>query len=299
MGANLKEVRDRMKSVQNTQQITKAMKMVAAAKLRKVQDSITQLRPYADKLNEILSNLASNVSSDTVSKLSEEREVENVLMILVTSNKGLCGAFNSNLIKAAIRKFENDYAKVLEEGNLKIVFVGKKGFDYFKNRYPSIEKVKKYIDLIDNLSYEDSRALGNLLIQRFSEERYDRIDVVYSEFVNAATQNFVVDQFLPIPEQEEVEDNKGSDISANYIFEPNEEELMENLVPSILQTKLYRYMLDTNASEHGARMTAMDKATENANDLLQELKINYNKARQEAITRELSEIVGGAAALEG
>ena len=298
MGANLKEVRDRMKSVQNTMQITKAMKMVSASKLRRAQDSITRLRPYANKLGEILSNLASNVSSETVASLSEKREVKNVLILLVTSNKGLCGAFNSNLIKASIRKLEGEYARQLEEGNVKMVFVGKKGYEYFKNKFPKLQKVTDYVNLIDDLSFEETSSIGNLLIQRFQEGKYDKIDVVYAEFQNAVTQKMIVDQYLPIPEQEE-ETSQNDSITANYIFEPNEEELLDHLVPSILQTKLYKYMLDTNASEHGARMTAMEQATDNANELLKELRINYNKARQEAITRELSEIVGGAAALEG
>ena len=299
MGANLKEVRDRMKSVQNTVQITKAMKMVSASKLRRAQDAITRLRPYADKLSEILSNLAANVDSETVSALSEEREVKNVLMVLVTSNKGLCGAFNSNLIKTAIRKMNTDYKDQLEQGNVKMVFVGKKGYEYFKNRFPSLEKVKDYITLIEDLSFDETSGIGNLMIQRFLEGRYDRIDVIYAEFQNAVTQNFVVDQYLPIPEKMEEEEAETTSTTANYIFEPDEEEVLDNLVPAILQTKLYKYMLDTNASEHGARMTAMEQATDNANELLKELRIDYNKARQEAITRELSEIVGGAAALEG
>lgn len=298
MGANLKEVRDRMKSVQNTMQITKAMKMVAAAKLRRAQDSITQLRPYADKLSEILSNLATNVTSETVSALSEEREVKNVLLILITSNKGLCGAFNSNLIKSLVSKLEKDYAKQRAAGNVRMAFIGKKGYEYFKNRYPEVDKVKDYVNLMDDLTFEETKSLSNLLIRRFKEEKYDRIEVSYSQFINAAMQDFVVDQFLPIPEQKE-ENKPSSGTTANYIFEPNEEELMDHLVPSILQTQFYKYMLDTHASEHGARMTAMDKASDNANELLKELRINYNKARQEAITRELSEIVGGAAALEG
>ena len=297
MGANLKEVRDRMKSVQNTQQITKAMKMVSAAKLRRAQDSITQLRPYANKLGEILSHLAANVESESVATLSEKRKVGSAIIVVITSNKGLCGAFNSNVIKATTRKIETDYAHLKDNSGLKLVFIGKKGYEFFKNRYPAVEKVTGYIDLVERLTFEEVAAMADLLIKRFKEAKYDRVSIAYAEFKNAAIQNFNVEAFLPIPESED--HNAQTNTSADYIFEPNEDELMEHLVPSILQTQLYKCILDTHASEHGARMTAMDKATDNASELLKELKINYNKARQEAITRELSEIVGGAAALEG
>jgi len=298
MGANLKEVRDRMKSVQNTQQITKAMKMVSAAKLRRAQDAITQLRPYANKLGEILGNLAANVESESVAALSEHRSVQSALLVIITSNKGLCGAFNTNVIKAAVHKIENDYAHLKDNGQLKLVFIGKKGYDYFKNRYPQVEKVTGYVELVDRLTFEEVAGMADLMIDRFKEGKYDRMDIAYAEFKNAAIQNFDVEPFLPIPESETESSEKGGS-SADYIFEPNEDELMDHLVPSILQTQLFKCILDTHASEHGARMTAMDKATDNASELLKELKINYNKARQEAITRELSEIVGGAAALEG
>jgi len=297
MGANLKEVRDRMKSVQNTQQITKAMKMVSAAKLRRAQDAITQLRPYANKLGEILGNLAANVESQAVATLSEHRNVQSALMVVITSNKGLCGAFNTNVIKAAVHKIETDYSHLQENGKLKLVFIGKKGYDYFKNRYPGIDKITSYIDLVERLTFEEVAGMSNLMIERFKEVKYDRIDIAYAEFKNAAIQNFNVEPFLPI--QESDNETTTSKSSADYIFEPNEDELMDHLVPSILQTQVFKCILDTHASEHGARMTAMDKATDNASELLKELKINYNKARQEAITRELSEIVGGAAALEG
>lgn len=290
-----------MKSVQNTQQITKAMKMVSAAKLRKAQDAITELRPYANKLSEILSNLAGNVDSESIAPLTEVRSPENVLLVVITSNKGLCGAFNSNVIKAAREKLDHEYAEAVEKGGVKMAFVGKKGYEYFKNKYPEVTKVNDYLDLIEDLTFEDASALANLMIYRFEEGAYDRIDVAYAEFQNAALQEFIVQPFLPIPEKvdDAPVDSDGSGVNADYIFEPNQDELMAQLVPSILRTQIYQYLLDTHASEHGARMTAMDKATENANDLLKELRINYNKARQEAITRELSEIVGGAAALEG
>ncbi len=300
MGVNLKEVRDRMASVQNTQQITKAMKMVSAAKLRRAQDAITDLRPYANKLEEILANLADNVDSEGLQELTEKREVKQVLLVIVTSSKGLCGAFNSNVIKAARGKLEGEYADVVENGGMKLVFIGKKGREYFKNKYPKAAKVDDYVELIDKPNFDDAAALANLMMLRFRQKKYDRIDVAYSEFQNAAVQNFKVYPFLPVnTDIAEDQASKEADNEADYIFEPNKDQLLVQLIPSILRTQIYRFLLDTSASEHGARMTAMDKATDNASDLLKELKINYNKARQEAITRELSEIVGGAAALEG
>jgi F-type H+-transporting ATPase subunit gamma len=301
MGVNLKEVRDRMASVQNTQQITKAMKMVSAAKLRRAQDAITELRPYANKLEEILSNLAGNVDAEGLQELTEKREPKNVILLVVTSSKGLCGAFNSNVIKAARAKLDGEYADVVQNGGMKLVFIGKKGREYFKNKYPEAAKVDDYVELIDKPNFEDAAALANLLMLRFRQGKYDRIDVAYAEFRNAAVQNFNVHEFLPVSTDmtgdEAATANTAS--QADYIFEPNQDQLLIQLIPSILRTQIFRFLLDTSASEHGARMTAMDKATDNASDLLKELKINYNKARQEAITRELSEIVGGAAALEG
>jgi F-type H+-transporting ATPase subunit gamma len=300
MGVNLKEVRDRMASVQNTQQITKAMKMVSAAKLRRAQDAITDLRPYANKLEEILSNLAGNVDAEGLQELTEKRDAKQVLLVIITSSKGLCGAFNSNVIKAAREKLDGEYADVVESGGMKLVFIGKKGREYFKNKYPKAAKVDDYVDLIDKPNFDDAAALANLIMLRFRQKVYDRIDVAYSEFKNAAVQNFKVYPLLPVSsDMGEESTNVDAGNQADYIFEPNKDQLLIQLVPSILRTQIFRFLLDTSASEHGARMTAMDKATDNASDLLKELKINYNKARQEAITRELSEIVGGAAALEG
>jgi F-type H+-transporting ATPase subunit gamma len=308
MGVNLKEVRDRMASVQNTQQITKAMKMVSAAKLRKAQDAITELRPYANKLEEILSNLADNVDSESLSSLTAQREVKSVLLVVITSSKGLCGAFNANVIKAAREKLDGEYADAVKAGGVKLVFIGKKGREYFKNKYPTVQKVDDFVDLIEKPSFDAAASLSNIMIQRFQEEVYDRIDIAFSEFRNAAMQNFIVYPYLPINQSERLTEisagsdggkEKESSSNADYIFEPDQDQLLLQLIPSILRTQIFRFLLDTSASEHGARMTAMDKATDNASDLLKELRINYNKARQEAITRELSEIVGGAAALEG
>jgi len=289
-----------MASVKNTQQITKAMKMVSAAKLRKAQDAITELRPYSDKLEEILANLAGNVESEGLQALTEQREVKNVLLLIITSSKGLCGAFNSNVIKAAREKLDGEYADVVRNGGMKLVFIGKKGREYFKNKYPEATKVENYVNLIEKPTFEESSALSDIMIQRFKEGIYDKVDIAFSEFKNAAVQNFQVYPYLPVKTNTPEKDHSESEMaSADYIFEPSKEQLLLRLIPSILRTQVYRFLLDTSASEHGARMTAMDKATDNASDLLKELKINYNKARQEAITRELSEIVGGAAALEG
>jgi len=297
MGANLKEVRERIKSVISTQQITKAMKMVSAAKLRRAQDAIVKMRPYAIKLNETLSNILSNTKGEGTSTFGVEREVKNVLIVVVTSNRGLAGAFNTNIIKAASALMDGKYAAQRDAGTIHVMGIGKKGLDYFKKRLPASHVNNTYVDLFSDLSYDNVVAIPNLLMHFFESEHYDAIEVCFSRFKNAGVQYAESDQFLPVPkmEQEEGAETK----TADYIFEPNKEQLLQELIPSILQTKFYRYVLDTHASEHGARMTAMDKATENADDLLRDLKISYNKARQEAITSELSEIVGGAAALGG
>ena len=292
--ANLKEVRDRIKSVRSTQQITKAMKMVAAAKLRKAQQAITRLRPYSEKLNEMLSNILSNLEGEAQSVYGMERDIERVLVVVVTSNRGLAGAFNSNLIKAAIRQINERYSEQRRAGNLSMMFVGKRGFDYFRKRYEDVTIIDDHVELFNDLTFDNVKQIPNALMQAFKEGTYDRVDVVYARFQNAVMQDFIADQFLPVQKIEATE----STTRADYIFEPDQETLLEELVPSILQVQFQKYLLDTHASEHGARMTAMDKATENADELLKELKVNYNKARQEAITRELSEIVGGAAALE-
>lgn len=298
MGANLKEVRERIKSVKSTQQITKAMKMVSAAKLRRAQQAIQQMRPYADKLNEILVNILSNLEGDAATSFGVEREVENAAVVVVTSNRGLCGAFNSNVIKAAVAKINNDFAEQRQSGNLTIVCIGKKGYDYFKKRYQDCTIVEDYVNLFDDLSFDNVSQASQMLMDGFKDGSYDAIFASYGRFKNAAMQFPEVDQFLPVRKLEKKEGDK-SGIRADYIFEPSKEALLEHLIPSILQTKFQKYLLDTHASEHGAWMTAMDKATDNAEEMLKELKISYNKARQEAITRELSEIVGGAAALEG
>jgi F-type H+-transporting ATPase subunit gamma len=294
--ANLKEVRERITSVISTQQITKAMKMVAASKLRRAQQSITQLRPYANKLQAMLSNiLASSEEDDNQVSFGVERPVKNALVVLVTSSRGLCGAFNSNLLKTAVQLIHTKYDEAHKAGTLTMLCIGKKGYDFFKKRFPNIKLISDYVELVGkDFSFNSSEPVSSLLMEQFEKETYDAIDIVYSQFKNAATQFFTVEQFLPVPKAT----NTDNDTVNDFIFEPNQAEILEVLVPTILKTQFYKTIIDTTASEHGARMTSMDKATDNAEELLKMLKINYNKARQENITRELSEIVGGVAALE-
>lgn len=297
MGANLKEVRERISSVNSTQQITKAMKMVSAAKLKKAQEAITQMRPYAKKLQEILGNILSNTEGDEVGSYGTEREVKRMAVIMVTSSRGLCGAFNNNIVKATLQHLEENHSEHLQNGKVDFLCIGKKGYDYFKKKYPEAYFYQDYISLIEQYDFESIKALGQYLMRSFSDGTYDLVEVVYGQFKNAAVQIPTIEQYLPV-ESVETEDSVTS-TKADYIFEPDQDELLNELVPKILISQLQRYILDTSASEHGARMTAMDQATENASELIKELKITYNKARQEAITKEISEIVGGAAALEG
>jgi len=294
MAGQLKEVRNRIKSVQSTQQITKAMKMVSAAKLRRAQDAIIQMRPYARKLQEMLSNIVSNTEIEGGNTLAQERTVEKVLLIVVTSDRGLAGAYNSNVIKAAKQVMREKYGVQADKGNVTIWNIGKKGFEHFsKNNFNASDRFK---DIFLNLTFEQVQQASQAAVQAFVNREFDAVEIVYSEFKNAATQRFVVEQFLPIAKTERGE---GSEVKADFIFDPNKEELIAELMPKILNTQLYKAVLDANASEHGARMTAMDKASENANELLRNLKISYNRARQAAITTELTEIVSGAAALQG
>ena len=296
--ANLKEVRERIKSVKNTQQITKAMKMVSASKLRRAQMAITQMRPYSDKLDAMLKNILSNLEGDATTSFGDIRPVEHACVVIVTSNKGLCGAFNTNVIKAAVKTINEQYATQRAAGKLTILPIGKKGHAYFKKRYNDCPIIEEYIQLFDDLSFENVGQVSQQLMDAFDGKEYDSVHVAYGRFRNAAVQYPECVQFLPVEKLEAAEDKK-SKHKADYIFQPNKVALLKHLVPSILQTQFQKFVLDTHASEHGARMTAMDAATENAEELVKELKISYNKARQEAITKELSEIVGGAAALEG
>lgn len=293
MSGQLKEVRNRIKSVTSTQQITKAMKMVSAAKLRRAQDAILQMRPYAEKLQEMLSNIVSAASGDMELHLADERPVEKVLLIPITSDRGLAGAYNTNVIKMTREIIREKYSSQHAKGNVTILPLGKKGYEYFL-RY-GYKVVDNFWTVFTDLSFDNIRKAAVFAQEGFLNKDYDRVELVYSQFKNAATQMFVSEPYLPIPKVSGADDKKAAD----FIFEPDKETLINELMPKILSTQVYKAVLDANASEHGARMTAMDKASENANELLRSLKISYNRARQAAITTELTEIVSGAAALQG
>ena len=293
MAGQLKEVRNRIKSVQSTQQITKAMKMVSAAKLRRAQDAIVQMRPYARKLQDMLSNIVSNTDMEGGNSLATERPVERVLLLVVTSDRGLAGAYNANIIKMAKQVVRDRYSAQLSAGNVTVWGIGKKGFEHFA-KIGGYNASDSHKDIFLNLTFENVQKTAQAALEAYRNREFDRVEIIYSEFKNAATQRFVSEQFLPIPK-----DQAGSTTAkADFIFDPGKEELIAELMPKILNTQLYKAVLDANASEHGARMTAMDKASENANELLRNLKISYNRARQAAITTELTEIVSGAAALK-
>ncbi len=293
MSGQLKEVRNRIKSVTSTQQITKAMKMVSAAKLRRATDAILQMRPYAQNMQTILSNIVSSVSSDVSLPLAEVRPVEKVLIIVVTSDRGLCGAYNANVIKMARHTIATKYAAQAAKGNVTILPIGKKGFEYFTRNGAKV--IDQFWDIFSKLNFDNVKRAAEYAQGAYLRKEFDSIELVYSRFKNAATQTFIAERYLPIPK---VEQKKGAK-SSDFIYEPSVEILLLELMPKILNTQVYKAVLDANASEHGARMTAMDKASENANELLKSLKISYNRARQAAITTELTEIVSGAAALQG
>ena len=293
MAGQLKEVRNRIKSVQSTQQITRAMKMVSAAKLRRAQDAVVQMRPYAKKLQKMLSNIVSNSDADAGMALAADRVIEKVLFIVITSDRGLAGAFNANTIKLTKATIAEKYSTQHRKGNITIWNIGKKGYEHFsKNNYKADATFK---DIFLHLTFENVQKAAQAAVKSFEEKKFDVVELVYSEFKNAATQRFTVERFLPIPKIEK----KAGATKADFIYDPAKELLVAELMPKILNTQLYKAILDSNASEHGARMTAMDKASENANELLRSLKITYNRARQAAITTELTEIVSGAAALQG
>jgi F-type H+-transporting ATPase subunit gamma len=293
MSGQLKEVRNRIKSVTSTQQITKAMKMVSAAKLRRAQDSIIQMRPYVKKMQEMLSNIVSSASSDVSLPLAEERPAERILLIPVTSDRGLCGAYNTNVVKLTRQVIAEKYAAQHDKGNVTILPIGKKGYEFFlRNQFKLVDS---FWDIFSDLAFDNVRRAAIYAQQAFLNKEYDRVEIIYSQFRNAATQNFVAEPYLPIPRVEQAKGSKNTD----FIFEPSMSVLLLELMPKILNTQVYKAVLDANASEHGARMTAMDKASDNANEMLKSLKISYNRARQAAITTELTEIVSGAAALQG
>ena len=283
--ANLKEIRNRISSVSSTMQITSAMKMVSAAKLKKAQDAITAMRPYADKLTELLQSLSATLDADSGSKFSDQREVKNVLIVAITSNRGLAGAFNSNIIKEVTKLTSETYANK----NVSYLAIGKKANDAFKK---SKKVIANKSEVFDDLTFDNVAEIAQMLMDKFVDGEYDKIEIVYNRFKNAATQIVTREQFLPIvPVEGEVNTN------LDYIFEPSKVEIVEQLIPKSLKTQLFKAIRDSFASEHGARMTAMHKATDNATELRDQLKLTYNKARQAAITNEILEIVGGAEAL--
>ena len=283
--ANLKEIRNRISSVSSTMQITSAMKMVSAAKLKKAQDAITAMRPYSDKLTQMLVDLSTSVDFENI--YLKPRKVNNKLVVCITSNRGLCGAFNSNVIKRC--------SEIAASSSEKVSFfcIGKKGSDILSKNFNVIETNN---DIFDELSFENISLIGDLLMNKFLSKEFDKIEIVYNKFKNAATQIVTSEQFLPIENNTSEDDQKDS---SDYIFEPSQIEIISELIPKSLKTQLFKSIRDSYASEHGARMTAMHKATDNATELRDQLKLTYNKARQAAITNEILEIVGGAEALNG
>lgn len=291
--ANLKEVKSRIQSVTSTQQITKAMKMVAAAKLRRAQDNITRMRPYAQKLASLLQNLSAQQSDEHESNYGEERPIEKVLLIVVTSDKGLCGAFNSNVFKGTLRHVNENYRSQFDKGNVTMMPIGKKALDYFRKR--EYKMVSDYWDMFSPVSFEKSKEASEYAMEEFLKGTYDRVDIIYNEFKNVATQVLQTEQFLPVKPVELNSEERSFEV--DYIFQPSKEEIIEEMIPKSLKIQLYKAILDSNAAEHGARMTAMDQATDNAGELLKELRLTYNRTRQAAITKEILEIVAGAEAL--
>ena len=282
--ANLKEIRNRISSVSSTMQITSAMKMVSAAKLKKAQDAITAMRPYANKLTALLQNLSANLDAESGSKFAESRPVKTVLIVAITSNRGLCGAFNSNIIKQT-----NQLAEIYSEKKVSVLAIGKKGNDVLSK---NLEILSNQSTVFDKLSFENVAEIAEMLMAKFESGAFDKIELVYNKFKNAATQIVTTEQFLPI-----VAAANERGVPSDYIFEPTKEEIVKTLIPKSLKMQLYKAIRDSFASEHGARMTAMHKATDNATELRDQLKLTYNKARQAAITNEILEIVGGAEAL--
>lgn len=287
---SLKEIRNRITSVKSTMQITSAMKMVSAAKLKRAQDAIVQMRPYAEKMHEILSNLSATLDISS-NAYAVERPLNNVLIIAITSNRGLCGGFNNNIIKRVNHLINVDYANV----NTRVLSLGKKAKDVYKkgDHYYINDVIAPVEDIFSSLTFENASLIANDIMNRFQAKEFDKVILVYNKFINAATQEVMSEQILPIVKAVQVEGVNNSE----YIFEPSKQEIVEELIPKSLKIQLFKALLDSNAAENGARMTAMHKATDNANDLQRALTISYNKARQASITNEILEIVGGAEAL--
>ncbi|AEI47385.1 ATP synthase F1 subunit gamma [Runella slithyformis] len=292
--ASLKEVRNRITSVNSTQQITKAMKMVSAAKLRRAQDAILQMRPYAKKLSEMLATVSAGTETAAESPYKQVRPVEKVLIVIVTSDRGLCGAFNTNVVKAGMALIQEKYAAQAAKGNVEIFALGKKGGEACQRRGFKVNA--SFMDVYSRLSFGVVKEAAESIMADFEAGKYDAVEVIFNEFKNVATQIIRTDQLLPIPDAKD-ELKKATTSNVNYIFEPSEEQIVTDLIPKTLKIQLYRAVLESNASEHGARMTAMDKATDNAQELIKALRLEYNRSRQAAITKEILEIVGGAEAL--
>lgn len=290
--ANLKEVRTRISSTISTQQITKAMKLVSATKLRKAQTTILQMRPYSEKLSSILANLASSADDDNLKVFFKHRTVKNALIIVVTSDRGLCGPFNANVSKATKALIETTYSD-LNLANITLMFMGKKGFEVYKNSKFTLDS--NYRDVFQNLNAQNVFQIGDKIIADFVNGKYDEVRVVYNQFKNAATQIIKEERIMPVDLSHLLKGKKN--VINDYIFEPGKAEILQTLIPQAIKTQLLKAIFDSSASEHGARMVAMDKATENAGELLKSLRLQYNQARQAAITTEISEIVGGAAAM--
>lgn len=296
--ANLKEVRNRIGSIVSTQQITKAMKMVSAARFRRATEAIVQMRPYANKLREILANLSASME-DSSSVFAQERDVKNVLLLVITSNRGLAGSFNMNVVKTANNLIAGEYAHLKKSGNLHITAVGKKGQDYFRKHKYNV--TGDHNELFNNLNFAGASAIAEEVMEGYTEGKYDKVVMIYNQFRNAAVQILTTEQLLPIakPKSEQQPETAALTHKVDYILEPSQQSIVEELIPKSVKMQFYKALLDSHASEHGARMTAMDKATDNAGDLLRSLRLQYNRARQAAITSEILEIVSGANALEG
>jgi len=294
--ATLKEIRDRKASIISTRQITSAMKMVSASKLRKAQEAIVRFRPYVEKLHEILASVADSLKDDKDNRYAVTRDRERILLVLITSNKGLCGAFNSNVIKASIQRALSRYSDQMMAQQVDFITVGKKGYDFLRKK--GYRVIFNGSDIFDELSYDGIADIAEKIMKLYTDEEYDQVDIIYNIFKNAATQILTEEQFLPIQLRKLAEEQ---DVSRNvyYIFEPSKRYIVEELIPRSLKLQFYKAILDSHAAEHGARMTAMHQATDNATELLKELNLQYNKARQAAITKEINEIVGGAEALRG
>ena len=295
--ANLKDIRTRIASVKSTQQVTSAMKMVSAAKLRKAQDAIIQIRPYAVKLNEILTSVSSNLGSDVENKYAGRKTEGKILIIAITSNRGLCGGFNSNVVKKTYELVTTTYNDLAKKNKVDVIAIGKKAADGLKSK--GIIVTDSYIDLYDKLSFSLVSEIAQTVMNSYAIGDYDHVELVYNQFKNAAVQNLINEQFLPVHVNKpaDTKSKKGS-VKLSYLFEPSMQEIVVSIIPQSLKIQLYKAILDSVAAEHGARMTAMHKATDNAFELIRELKLNYNKARQASITNEILEIVSGANAMK-